>query len=159
MTIDEQRGRVIAMDVHQDSTIYVYDLPDKVKKYMKWFQFKNTGGCATRTSTFFITFQSKQQWKKREAKAQKPSEMGLHSKTRYVIHLQGKDRTEQMRDLILRAVDLFDRVQPVFCPEEPCMTRKFARHVSLTVTFVGFSDDEVFKIVAREAVRQRRILR
>lgn len=35
MTIDEQRGRVIAMDVHQDSTIYVYDLPDKVKKYMK----------------------------------------------------------------------------------------------------------------------------
>ena len=63
--------------------------------------------------------------------------MGLHSKTRYVIHLQGKDRTEQMRDLILRAVDLFDRVQPVFCPEEPCMTRKFARHVSLTVTFVG----------------------
>ena len=85
--------------------------------------------------------------------------MGLHSKTRYVIHLQGKDRTEQMRDLILRVVDLFDRVQPVFCPEEPCMTRKFARHVSLTVTFVGFSDDEVFKIVAREAVRQRRILK
>ena len=35
MTIDEQRGRVIAMDVHQDSTIYVYDLPDKVMEYMK----------------------------------------------------------------------------------------------------------------------------
>ena len=35
MTIDEQRGRVIAMDVDQDSTIYVYDLPDKVMEYMK----------------------------------------------------------------------------------------------------------------------------
>ena len=78
--------------------------------------------------------------------------MGLHSRTRYVIYPQGNNRTEQMRDIIARAVDLFDRVQPVFCPEEPCMTRKFARHVSLTVTFVGFSDDEVFKIVAREAV-------
>ena len=85
--------------------------------------------------------------------------MGLHSRVRYVIHPQGNNRTEQMRDLILRAVDLFDRVQPVFCPEEPCITRKFARHVSLTVTFVGFSDDEVFGMVAREAVRQRRILR
>ena len=78
--------------------------------------------------------------------------MGLHTKVRYVIQPQGNDRTEQMRDIIARAVDLFDRVQPVFCPEEPCITRKFARHVSLTVTFVGFSDDEVFKIVAREAV-------
>ena len=84
--------------------------------------------------------------------------MGLHSKTRYVIHLQGKDRTEQMRDLILRAVDLFDRVQPVFCPEEPCMTRKFARHVSLTVTFVGFTDEEVFLLVAKEAERRKKIL-
>ena len=85
--------------------------------------------------------------------------MALHSKTRYVIQPKGADRAEQMKDIIHRAVDLFDRVQPVFCPEEPCITRKFARHVSLTVTFVGFSDDEVFKIVAREAVRQRRILK
>lgn len=78
--------------------------------------------------------------------------MGLHSKTRYVIHLQGKDRTEQMRDLILRAVYLFNAVRPMFYPDEPVITRKYARHLSLTVTFVGFSDDEVFKIVAREAV-------
>ena len=84
--------------------------------------------------------------------------MGLHSKTRYVIHLQGKDRTEQMRDLILRAVDLFDRVQPVFCPEEPCITRKFARHVSLTVTFAGFTDEEVFLLVSKEAERRKKIL-
>ena len=84
--------------------------------------------------------------------------MGLHSKTRYVIYPQGNDRTEQMRDIIVRAVDLFNRVQPVFCPDEPVITRKYARHISLTITFIGFSDDEVFKIVAREAVRQRRIL-
>ena len=35
MTIDEQRGRVIAMHVDQDSILYVYDLPDKVMEYMK----------------------------------------------------------------------------------------------------------------------------
>lgn len=35
MTIDEQRGRVIAMDVEQDSFFYVYDLPEKVVKLMK----------------------------------------------------------------------------------------------------------------------------
>lgn len=34
MTIDEQRGRVIAMDVNQDSILYVYDLPKKVLKLM-----------------------------------------------------------------------------------------------------------------------------
>ena len=85
--------------------------------------------------------------------------MGLHSKTRYVIYPQGNDRTEQMRDIIARAVDLFYRVQPVYCPDEPVITRKYARHLSLTVTFVGFSDDEVFGMVAREAVRQRRILK
>ena len=84
--------------------------------------------------------------------------MGLHSKTRYVIHLQGKDRTEQMRDIIARAVDLFNAVRPMFCPDEPIITRKYARHLSLTTTFFGFSDDEVFDILAREAVRQRRIL-
>lgn len=34
MTIDEQRGRVIAMDVMQDSIFYVYDLPEKIRKLM-----------------------------------------------------------------------------------------------------------------------------
>ena len=34
MTIDEQRGRVIAMDVNQDSILYVYDLPEKVLNLM-----------------------------------------------------------------------------------------------------------------------------
>ena len=82
--------------------------------------------------------------------------MGLHSKTRYVIYPQGNDRTEQMRDIIARAVDLFDRVKPVYCPHEVIITRKYARHLSLTVTFVGFTDKEVFRMVAREAVRQRR---
>jgi len=78
--------------------------------------------------------------------------MGLHSRTRYVIYPQGNDRTEQMRDIIARAVDLFYRVQPVYCPDEPVITRKYARDLSLTITFIRFSDDEVFKIVAREAV-------
>ena len=76
--------------------------------------------------------------------------MGLHSRVRFVIYPQGNDRTEQMRDIIARAVDLFYRVQPVYCPDEPVITRKYARHLSLTVTFVGFSDDEVFGMVARE---------
>ena len=30
MTIDEKKGRVIAMDVMQDSLLYVYDLPEKI---------------------------------------------------------------------------------------------------------------------------------
>jgi len=84
--------------------------------------------------------------------------MGLHSRTRYVIYPQGNNRTEQMRDIIARAVYLFNAVRPMFCPDEPVITRKYARHLSLTTTFFGFSDDEVFDILAREAVRQRRIL-
>ena len=84
--------------------------------------------------------------------------MGLHSKTRYVIHPQGNDRTEQTRDIIARAVDLFYRVQPVYCPDEAVITRKYARHLSLTVTFVGFSDEEVFQMIAREAERNRKIM-
>lgn len=84
--------------------------------------------------------------------------MGLHSKTRYVIQPQGADRAEQMKDIIHRAVDLFDRVGPVFCPDELVITRRFARYLSLTVTFVGFTDNEVFRIVVREVIRQRRIM-
>lgn len=84
--------------------------------------------------------------------------MGLHSKTRYVIQPQGNDRTEQVRDIINRAVDLFYRVQPVYCPDEAVITRKYARHLSLTVTFVGFSDEDVFRIVAREAERNRKVM-
>ena len=34
MTIDEQRGRVIAMHVDQDNILYVYDLPEKVMRLM-----------------------------------------------------------------------------------------------------------------------------
>ena len=108
---------------------------------------------------YFINFKNKKQWKKTATKAQKPSEMGLHSRTRYVIHPQGKDRTEQMRDIISRAVWLFDRVQPILCPEENVITHKFARHVSLTVTFAGFTDDEVFQLLTREVIRQKRIWR
>ena len=84
--------------------------------------------------------------------------MGLHSKVRFIIHPQGKDRTEQTRDIIARAVDLFYRVQPVYCPDEAVITRKYARHLSLTTTFVGFSDKEVFQIIAREAERNRKIM-
>lgn len=36
--------------------------------------------------------------------------MGLHNRTRYVIYPQGNDRTEQMRDIIARAVYLFNAV-------------------------------------------------
>ena len=84
--------------------------------------------------------------------------MGLHSKVRFVIYPKGNDRTEQMRDIIAHAVDLFNRVRSVYCPDQPVITRKYARHLSLTTTFVGFSDEEVFGILAREAVRQQRIL-
>ena len=84
--------------------------------------------------------------------------MGLHSRTRYVIQPQGKDRTGQMRDIIDRAVFLFDRVQPVYCPDDVIITRKYARHLSQTLTFTGFTDDEVSRLVAREAERRRKVL-
>lgn len=84
--------------------------------------------------------------------------MGLHSRTRYVIYPQGTDRTEQMRDIIDRAVDFFHRAKPFYCPHEPVITHKFARHLSLTVTFAGFTDEEVFQLLKREAIRQRRML-
>ena len=85
--------------------------------------------------------------------------MGLHSRTRYVIYPQGTNRTEQMKDIIARAVYLFDRVLPVICPHEPVITHKFARNVSLTLTFVGFTDEEVLQLLTREVIRQKRIWR
>ena len=53
---------------------------------------------------FLFILKTKYDEKKRNAKAQKPSEMGLHSRVRYVIQPQGNNRTEQMRDIIDRAV-------------------------------------------------------
>ena len=85
--------------------------------------------------------------------------MGLHSKVRYEIYPQGTNRSEQIKDIINRSVYLFDRVQPIYCPNEHVINHKFARHLSLTVTFVGFTDKEVFQLLAREVIRQKRILR
>ena len=85
--------------------------------------------------------------------------MGLHSRVRYVIQPQGNNRTEQMRDIIDRAVYLFYAVRPQFCPDKQSMTRKFAKWASRSITFIGFTDDEVFQLLNREAIRQARILR
>ena len=71
--------------------------------------------------------------------------MGLHSRVRYVIQPQGNNRTEQMRDIIDRAVYLFYAVRPQFCPDKQSMTCKFARWASRCITFIGFTDDEVKK--------------
>ena len=110
-------------------------------------------------SGIFIHTKNKIWWKKRTAKALKPSEMGLHSRVRFVIHPQGNNRTEQMKDIIGRAVYLFYAVRPQFCPDKQSITRRFAKWASRSITFIGFTDDEVFQLLNRESIRQARILR
>ena len=83
---------------------------------------------------------------KSEVKALKPSEMGLHSRVRFVIHPQGNNRTEQMKDIIGRAVYLFYAVRPQFCPDKQ------------SITFIGFTDDEVFDILKKEAERRKKVM-
>ena len=39
------------------------------------------------------------------------------------------------------------------------MTWKFARFVSLTCTFPGFTDEEVYDVLTREVIRRKRILK
>lgn len=97
--------------------------------------------------------------RKTKQKAKKPSEMGLHSKARYVIYPQGSTRAEQAKDIIHQAVDLYDKVKSVFSPKEVVITHRFARYLSLTVTFYGFTEEDVFSILVREVKRRRRIMR
>ena len=78
--------------------------------------------------------------KKQAPKALKPSEMGLHSKVRYVIHLKSKTRKEQAMEIIEFATGLYDLIVGFIEQEKPLrmeITQKFARHVSKSYTFVG----------------------
>ena len=84
--------------------------------------------------------------------------MGLHSRVRFVIHPQGNNRTEQMKDIIGRAVYLFYAVRPQFCPDKQSITCKFARWTSRSITFIGFTDDEVFDILKKEAERRKKVM-
>ena len=100
--------------------------------------------------------------KRKETKALKPSEMGLHSTVRYTVVPQGANRTEQERSIVATAIGMHAALCPYLYPDgggaPHDMTRKFARFLSKCLTFAGFADEEVFRILAREADRRRKAL-
>lgn len=99
--------------------------------------------------------------KRKEAKALKPSEMGLHSKVRYNVVPQGANRTAQERSIAATAIGMHTALRPFLYPDEGDtphgMTRKFARFLSKSFTFEGFTDEEVYCILAREMDRHRKM--
>lgn len=50
-------------------------------------------------------------------------------------------------------------MRPVIAPDELVMTWKFARFVSLTFTFEGFTDEEVFDVLKKEVNRRKKVLK
>ena len=97
--------------------------------------------------------------KKQAPKALKPSEMGLHSKVRYVIHLKSKTRKEQAMEIIEFATGLYDFIVDFIEQEKPLrmeITQKFARHVSKSYTFVGYKDDDIFSILLKASDIKRK---
>lgn len=93
----------------------------------------------------------------------KPSEIGLHPTVRYVIYPIGENREDWIQYIIEVAEDLYEvlrkHVRQKGRPQSEVMTRKYARFVSNSLIFVGFSDKEVFTILAKEADRIRKALK
>lgn len=56
-------------------------------------------------------------------------------------------------------VYLIESMRPVIAPDEQVMTWKFARFVSLTFTFEGFTDEEVFDVLKKEVNRRKKVLK
>ena len=97
--------------------------------------------------------------KKKEAKALKPSQMGLHSKVRYEIMFQSKNRMEQVKEIVEFATAFYDFIYDYIEKkhwENMDITQKLARFVSLIFTFVGFEDDEIYHILLKASEIKRK---
>ena len=97
--------------------------------------------------------------KKTTSKALKPSEMGLHSKVRYVILLKGKTHKEQEQEIIDFATGYYDYLFDFIEHDELArleITQKLARNVSKSFTFIGHEDDEIFSSLLKAADIKRK---
>ena len=79
--------------------------------------------------------------------------MGLHSKARYEIQLKSKMRMEQADEIVRFTEELYRFIYSYNhlgkIPIPLTVTQKFARFVSKSFNFPGYSDDEVFKFIDR----------
>ena len=85
--------------------------------------------------------------------------MGLHRKVRYVINLDGRNRTEQKQSLVSIAQNLHDAVSEYIYPKgtkSEGISWKFARFLGMIFTFVGFEDNEIYTILSKEADKERK---
>ena len=79
--------------------------------------------------------------------------MGLHSKVRCEIMLKGKTSVEQADEIVrfteelYRFIYSYNHLGKISIPLT--ITQKFARFVSKSFNFPGYSDDEVFKFIDR----------
>ena len=89
----------------------------------------------------------------------KPSEMGLHSKVRYVIKFKSENRMAQKDEIEQFATGLydfiFDFIEQKGVPRME-ITQKLARFVSRAFTFVGYEDDEIYSILSKIADLKRK---
>ena len=89
----------------------------------------------------------------------KPSEMGLHSRVRYVIKFKSENRMEQKDEIKQFATGLYDFIFDLIVQNNfPRMelTQKFARFVSKYFTFIGYEDDEIYNILLKIADMSRK---
>ena len=79
--------------------------------------------------------------------------MGLHSKVRCEITLKGKTRVKQADEIVRFTEELYRFIYSYNhlgkIPIPLTITQKFARFVSKSFNFPGYSDDEVFKFIDR----------
>ena len=79
--------------------------------------------------------------------------MGLHSKVRCEIMLKGKTSVEQADEIVRFTEELYRFIYEYNyhgkIPIPLTITQKFARFVSKSFNFLGYSDDEVFKFIDR----------
>ena len=89
----------------------------------------------------------------------KPSEMGLHSRTRYVIMLKSCERRTREDEIIQFTKGLYDFIFD-YISTDKCThleyTQKFARFVSKIFTFAGYEDSEIYTILLKNAEIERK---
>lgn len=89
----------------------------------------------------------------------KPSEMGLHSRVRFVIRLSSNNRMIQKNEIIQFATGLYDFIFDFMAQNEHAsleITQQLARFVSKSFTFVGYEDDEIYSILLKAADMKRK---
>ena len=82
----------------------------------------------------------------------KPSEMGLHSKVRWEIKINGDTPKEYAKNIVMFAEEFYlfiYRFNHGKEPESVVVTQKFARFVSKIFNMLDYSDDEIFKFIDR----------